>query len=60
MNETETIKLINAKIINDVVNLIGKEESIKRYNRLKATNHEIYEYTSKRLGRDVLEYINSL
>ena len=60
MNETETIKLINEKIINDVVEMIGKQESIKRYNRLKTTNPESYEYTSKRLGRDVLEYINSL
>lgn len=54
------IKLINAKLINDVVNLLGKEESLKRYNRLKATNPEIYEYTSNRLGRDVIEYINGL
>ena len=54
------IKLINEKLINDVVNLLGKEESIKRYNRLKATNPEIYSYTSNRLGNDVLEYINSL
>ena len=60
MNATETIKLINEKIINDVVELIGKEEAIKRYTRLKATNPEIYAYTSKRLGNDVLEYINSL
>lgn len=60
MNETETIKLINEKIISDVVNMLGKQESIKRYNRLKTTNPESYSYTSKRLGRDVLEYINSL
>ena len=60
MNEIETIKLINEKIINDVVELIGKQESIKRYNRLRATNPESYAYTSNRLGRDVLEYINSL
>ena len=62
MNEAATIKLINEKLINDVVKLIGKEESIKRYNRLKTTNPEeySYSYTSKRLGRDVLDYINSL
>lgn len=60
MNETEEIKLINEKIIHDVVNLLGKEESYRRYNRLKATNPESYAYTSNRLGRDVLEYINSL
>ena len=60
MNETDTIKLINEKIVNDVVNILGKEESIKRYNRLKATNPQSYSYTSKRLGRDVLEYINGL
>lgn len=60
MNEIETIKLINEKIINDVVKLIGKEESYRRYNRLKATNPQSYAYTCNRLGRDVLEYINSL
>ena len=60
MNEIETIKLINEKIINDVVSILGKEESYRRYNRLKATNPQSYAYTSKRLGRDVLEYINSL
>ena len=60
MNATATIKLMNEKIINDVVNILGKEESIKRYNRMKATNPHSYAYTSKRLGRDVLEYINSL
>lgn len=60
MNEIETIHLINEKLINDVVEMIGKEESYRRYNRLKTTNPEEYAYTSKRLGRDVLEYINSL
>ena len=60
MNATDTIKLINEKLINDVVEMIGKQESIKRYNRLRATNPESYAYTSNRLGRDVLEYINSL
>lgn len=60
MNEIETIKLINEKIINDVVSILGKEESYRRYNRMKATNPQSYAYTSKRLGRDVLEYINSL
>ena len=60
MNEIETIHLINEKLINDVVKLIGKEESYRRYNRLKTTNPEEYSYTSNRLGRDVLEYINSL
>ena len=60
MNDIDTIHLINEKIIHDVVNLLGKEESIKRYNRLKTTNPEEYSYTSNRLGRDVLEYINSL
>ena len=60
MNEIDTIHLINEKLINDVVEIIGKEESIKRYNRLKTTKPEVYAYTSNRLGRDVLEYINSL
>ena len=60
MNEIETIHLINEKIIHDVVEMIGKEESYRRYNRLKTTNPEEYSYTCKRLGRDVLEYINSL
>lgn len=60
MTEADTIHLINEKIINDVVKFLGKEESIKRYNRLRATNPESYAYTSNRLGRDVLEYINSL
>ena len=60
MNEAETIKLINEKLINDVVDMLGKEESYRRYNRLKATNPESYAYTSNRLGRDVLDYINSL
>ena len=60
MNEIETVRLINEKIICDVVSILGKEESLKRYNRLKATNPETYAYTSKGLGRDVLEYINSL
>lgn len=54
------IKLVNEKLINDVVSILGKQESIKRYNRLKTTNPESYEYTSNRLGCDVLEYINSL
>ena len=60
MTEADTIHLINEKLINDVVSILGKQESIKRYNRLRATNPESYAYTSKRLGRDVLEYINSL
>ena len=60
MNATDTIHLINEKIIHDVVKMIGKEESYRRYNRLRATNPESYAYTSNRLGRDVLEYINSL
>ena len=60
MNEIETVKLINEKIINDVVDMLGKEESLKRYKRLKATNPEVYAYTSNALGRDVLEYVNSL
>ena len=60
MNEIETIHLINEKLIHDVVDMLGKEESYRRYNRLKTTNPEVYSYTSKRLGRDVLEYINSL
>ena len=60
MNEIETIHLINEKLINDVVDMLGKEESYRRYNRLRATNPESYAYTCKRLGRDVLEYINSL
>ena len=54
------IQLINEKLIHDVVELLGKEEAIKRYNRLKTTNPEIYAYTSKRLGNDVLEYLKSL
>ena len=60
MNEIDTIHLINEKLINDVVDMLGKEESIKRYNRLKTTNPEEYSYTCNRLGRDVLDYINSL
>ena len=60
MNDTDTIKLINTKLINDVVSILGKEESIKRYNSLKARNPEIYADTSKGIGRDVLEYINGL
>lgn len=54
------INIINEKIINDVVNILGKAESLKRYNRLKATNPEVYSYTCNRLGRDVIEYVNSL
>ena len=60
MNDIDTIHLINEKIICDAVSILGKEESYRRYNRLKATNPEEYAYTSKRLGRDVLAYINSL
>ena len=60
MNDIDTIHLINEKIIHDVVEMIGKEESYRRYNRLKTTNPEEYSYTCNRLGRDVLEYINSL
>ena len=60
MNERETIKLINEKLINDVVEMIGKEESYRRYNRMRTTNPQSYAYTCNRLGRDVLEYINSL
>ena len=60
MNETDTIHLINEKLINDVVKLLGKEESYRRYNRLRATNPESYAYTCNRLGRDVLDYINGL
>ena len=60
MNDTDTIHLINEKIIHDVVKLIGKEESYRRYNRLKTTNPEEYAYTCNRLGRDVLEFVKSL
>ena len=60
MNDIDTIHLINEKIIHDVVDMLGKEESYRRYNRLKTTNPEEYAYTCNRLGRDVLEYINSL
>ena len=60
MNEADTIHLINEKLIHDVVDMLGKEESYRRYNRLKTTNPESYAYTCNRLGRDVLEYINNL
>ena len=60
MTDAETIKIINEKLIHDVVDFLGKEESYRRYNRLRATNPESYEYTCNRLGRDVLEYIKGL
>ena len=60
MNEIETIHLINAKIIHDVVDMLGKEESYRCYNRVRVTNPEEYAYTCKRLGQDVLEFIKSL
>ena len=56
----ETIKIINEKLIHYVVDKLGKEEAYRRYNRLRATNPESYADTCKGLGRDVLEYINSL
>ena len=60
MNDAETIKIINKKLINDVVDMLGKEESYRRYNRVRTTNPEEYAFTCNRLGRDVLEFINSL
>ena len=60
MNETETIKLINEKIINDVVKLIGKEGCIGCYKAMKARTPNIYEYRCNRFGHDIIEYVNSL
>ena len=60
MNEIETIHLINEKIIHDVVDMLGKEEAYRRYNRVRTTNPEEYSFTCKGLGQDVLEYIDSL
>ena len=60
MNDAETIKIINEQLIHYVVDHLGKDESARRYNRLKTTNPESYADTSNRLGRDVLEFINSL
>ena len=53
MNELETI-------INDVINLIGKEGCVGCYKAMKSRTPKIYEYQCKLLGHDVLEYINSL
>ena len=60
MTEIETIHLINKKLINDVVDMLGKEEAYRRYNRVRVTNPESYADTCKGLGQDVLEFISSL
>ena len=60
MNEADTIKLINEKLIHYVVDRLGKEESCRRYKRLKTTNPESYADTCKGLGQDVLEFVSSL
>ena len=48
------------KDINNVINLIGKEGCIGCYKDMKSRTPKIYAYQCKLLGRDVLEYIESL
>ena len=47
-------------IINDVINLIGKEGCIGCYTAMKSRMPKIYAYQCNLLGRDILEYVNSL
>ena len=47
-------------IINDVIKLIGKEGCISCYEAMKARTPKIYEYQSKLLGRDIIEFVKSL
>ena len=56
MNENNGI----IDVINDVITLIGKEGCIGCYKAMKSRTPKIYEYHCNLLGRDVLEYINSL
>ena len=60
MNDADTIKLINEKLIHDVVDFFGKDESYRRFNRMRTTNPEDYSYMCNLIGRDVLEFVNSL
>ena len=57
MNETNNGTI---DIINDVIKLIGKEGCIGCYQAMKSRTPKIYEYQCNLLGRDVLDYINSL
>ena len=61
MNET-TNKTSNGTIdtINEVVKLIGKEGCIGCYKEMKARTPHIYAYQCNLLGRDIIEYVNSL
>ena len=47
-------------IINETIKLIGKEGCIGCYKAMKARTPNIYEYRCKRLGRDIIEYVNGL
>ena len=47
-------------IINDVFKLVGKEVCLGCYKSMKSRTPDIYAYQSNLLGRDILEYVNSL
>ena len=47
-------------IINETIKLIGKEGCIGCYKEMKARTPKIYAYQCNLLGRDIIEYVNSL
>lgn len=57
MNETNNGTI---DIIHDVIKLVGKEGCIGCYKEMKARTPKIYEYHCKRLGHDIIEYVNGL
>ena len=60
MNEIEQAANDCKDNIMEVISLIGKEGCIKCYEYQKTRMPKIYAYGCKILGRDLVEYINSL
>ena len=46
--------------IREVIKLVGKEGCLGCYKSMKSRTPDIYAYQSNLLGRDILEYVNSL
>lgn len=46
--------------IREVINLIGKEGCVCCYRSMKSRMPDIYSYQCNLLGRDIIEYVNSL
>lgn len=46
--------------INKIIKLIGKEGCVKCYEYQKTRTPKIYAYGCNILGRDIIEYVNSL